>query len=692
MTLTRLGAGLTAGVLAVSGLAFAPAPAPATALPTTPDVEAVLTADGSWVRTVDGMADRFGFAPGDDLRSPRTWFERSRRISAANGLVTHSAIDGACVDGCEDEEPGDFVDETYAFTTPIADLDGDGTDEVLVQTVTFGEEDITSTSTARSGATGDELWTSTDAGLAFVGTVPDLDGDGLVDLVGGTWTFGIGDNIDCLAPLGISCTYGEVVDEVVELTAYRGQDASEIGSYTVEGTYRFEYEETSVGTPIGRTGRSAFRVTIENGFFGVGVIDLDRDGTHQFVHETFDVTFTQRADGTINDTPFGYADAVVVETAEDLGGTIDLVDIVAGTSETVLEREDALLVGRAITGSDGDQLLVDVLPEYGTSSTGCADVDPVVGECREDLPGSARNPAPATRVLYDAQLAPVWEAPLSPTSFYLYGAGADLDGDGVEDLFDIGFDEETWDDSVTAVSGATGGTIWVVPASVLAVEGDRLVGARVSFMDEIAVDGLVVDAATGTVRTERRLVTQSFDEPDGGEDTITFGSLWLMVTPLTAGSLDLVVESSVSTYTFEEYCETFEDPDGTTYEECWGAGEEIASDAEIVGVEGTDLSEVLRIEDPARALLDVAEYDGDATTAELVLLEVEDMGWFPFGGTLRAQRLDGTVLWELADPLFASGPVHSADGTVDVLVEDLVEGTVSVRDGADLTPRWSAAM
>ena len=149
----------------------------------------------------------------------------------------------------------------------------------------------------------------------------------------------------------------------------------------------------------------------------------------------------------------------------------------------------------------------------------------------------------------------------------------------------------------------------------------------------------------------------------------------------------------MSTYAVEEYCETWEDPDGTTYEECWWeAGEELSSEAEMVGVEGADLTELFRMDDPSLLLLDVGEYDGDDSTAELIVLEVEDAGWFSFGGTVRALRLDTSTLWELADPLFASGPVHNADGTVDVLVDDDEAATISVRDGRDLATRWSISI
>lgn len=692
--LRRSTTGLVAAALAGSLVAFAPAPAPAAPAPTVPAVDAVLTADGTWVRTVAGMSDRFGFAPGDDLRDPMTWFERSRRISAANGLETVSAVDGECVDGCE--EAGailDVVVETWSYSTPTADLDGDGTDEVLVMEATFSEESVTSTTTARSGADGSVLWSSTDGGLAFVGSIPDLDGDGMTDLVGGFWGFGIADGYGCMTPLGLSCTSSADMTEVLSITAFRGVDAAEIGSYAVEGSAVFEYEDTTIGTPTGRTGREELRVTIDNGFFGLGVIDLDGDGTVQFVHETYDATFTQRVDGTINDTPLGYADAVLVDTTEDLGGTIELVDIAAGTSQTLVAFDNAIPFGQAVGGADGDRLLVDLLPDAGTVRQGCLVVDPLVADCRDDLPGTAPNEATATRTLYGADLEKVWEVPLSETSFWVFGAGADLDGDGVEDLLEFGYDADTWEDTIAAVSGATGEMLWTTPASVLVADGDRMVGARMSFMEDVAVDGLVVDPMTGAVISERRLVEQSFDEPDEGQEIIMSGYVGLMVTPLTAGSLDLVAESGMSTYAVEEYCETWEDPDGTTYEECWWeAGEELSSEAEMVGVEGADLTELFRMDDPSLLLLDVGEYDGDDSTAELIVLEVEDAGWFSFGGTVRALRLDTSTLWELADPLFASGPVHNADGTVDVLVDDDEAATISVRDGRDLATRWSISI
>lgn len=680
--------GLVATALAGGVVAFAPATAAAPMSGSAPEVEVVQAADGSPVRTVEGMTDRFGFAPGDDLRDPLTWFARARRVAAAAGFETGSAVDGECIDGCDE---GEGSEETYAFSYPVEDLDGDGTDEILSMRVTFGAEEITSTVTARSGADGTELWTSTDAGLAFVGTVPDLDGDGLVDLLGGSFEFDAAFTGGCVVPLGLSCAFGETFTEVVDLTAYRGTDASSLGSYSVDGTYSFEYEDTSLPTISGRTGSEELRVTVDDGFFGVGLVDLDGDGVHQLVHETFDATFTQRIAGTVNDTPIGYADAVVVETAEQLGGTLELVDVVGGTSETVVVLDGVLPIATVVPGPHGDRLLVDQLPELGTARQGCLFVDPAPGGC-SDLPAPGSNDAAPTRALYDGDLQKLWEVPMAPESWFVYPVGGDLDGDGVDDLFELGADQETWDDTVTGISGATGATLWTADASLLELDGDRLVGARVTFFDEIAVDALVAEAGTGAVVAERRIVETTFGD-EGGEDTFGFASLGLWVTPVTAGSTDLVAEFASALYTVEEYCETYEDPDGTVHEECWyEEGELLSSEAATSIVEGSDLSDLLAVDDPAFAILDVAEYDGDAAAAELVLLDVDAAGDVAVGGTIRAVRLDQSLLWELADPLWASGRVARGDGTNDVVVEDFSTGEVSVRAGRDLAVRWRAVV
>lgn len=692
---TTLAAVIATGLLATAATAFTPAPdtPPTRTTATTPDVEVVVDEHGT-TRTVNGLSDRFGFAPGDDLRDPLVWFERSRRVIEAQGLDTTAATDGECTGGCSADHDGP---SSFTFVEAIGDLDGDGTDEVLATDVVLGDGDVTSTATARSGADGTVLWRTADEGLLFVSSVPDLDGDGLDDLLGGTFSGFFALTHDCATPLGLSCAAGEEGKFTLDLVGYRGIDGSRLGNHTTTERFTFQQRETLVPTGIGRAGDSTFEVTVEDGFFGLAIVDLDGDGRHQLVHERYDATFTQRATGTVNDTPAGFADVVVERTTDDVAGAIVLADLVTGVVTPIVEVADALPYGWVVQRSDGDLLAVDVLPEFGDVGTACVDVDPAPARC-EDVPGAVTagaNDAEPTRTLYGRDLAPVWQTAVPSSSFFLHGAGADATGDGVEDLFDLRFDGETFEDAVTLVDGATGTDVWSAAASVLEVDGDRVIGSRVEFGEELTATGLVLDAATGAMRAERELVGVTLFEEDEDEvDSFTFGSLSLVIDELTAGSTDVLADVRLTSYAFEEECEVVEGPDGSDEESCTFAfGDVLREEADLRVVEGPDLTDVLRLQDPSFLLLDVVELDGDGAVellgARLVaadfLLRLEDV---------RAIRLDGSQVWQLPDTERLVDVVDTADGTADVLTFDVGDeaGRVRVLDGADLTPRWAASV
>lgn len=678
----------TAALAAVALAATAFAPAPPTTATTAPAVTARVPEvrvevgdDGTVHRTIDGRSDRFGLAPDDDLRTLAAWRDRVRRTVEARGLTTASAMD-ECGDGCE-EPPGS---EVWTSVETTGDLDGDGTGDVLVLEAGYDGDSWTSFTAARSGADGHELWTSQDAGVGFVAAVPDVDGDGLVDLVSLLWTQGMGGVGTCT--LHLSCRYTESLTDSLDFTVVRGVTGDVVGSHAVTSTYEFAYEDAGIASPAGFAGTEEYRVDVEDGFFGFSLVDLDGDGTHQLVHESFDATFTRRFTGTINDTPMGWADAFAWHTVEELGGEVVVADLVTGATETLVTLADAIPYVSVIARADGHRLLVDVLPEYGEEYGGCVFVDPAGGDCARDhgLPTSGANGAAPTRTLYGPDLEPVWEVPMPDWSFVVYGAGTDLDGDGVEDLFDLRIDAagEFFEDIVVAVDGATGEDLWTADATFVAAAGDTLVGGRFRHDEQVAVDAVIVDPATGQVLAERELVTlPAWEETP---DTVTFGGVWFALVPLTGDDLDVLAEAYVGEYEAEEVCEVWEEPNGDTSEWCYlEPGELISEDGQLRGVDGRDLRDLVSLSDPSFWLFDVPDLDGG--DAELLGMQV---GEGP--EVVRALRLDGTPLWELASPQHFAGLLGTPAGTADVLVVDDAAGTFGVRDGADLGVRWEVAL
>lgn len=692
---SRLVSVVAAGAVAAATLAFAPAPAPAAAAAALPDVGVEFGPDGA-VRTVAGAADRFGLAPGGSMRDPAAREARIRRLLELRGHRTARATDGACLGACADqagradaagpdEGPAPtLVVGRHGGSFPTADLDGDGTDDVLVlrETHDADHEVVDASVEARSGADGALLWHGDEPG--FFASVPDLDGDGLPDLLSGWFTYLHADGpAACADPLQVSCDgYAYTVGETMVLTAYAGTTGAELGSVTLSSTYRETHRTTDV--PVGLyTGRDEVEVVLDDMVLGLAFLDADGDGDHELVHDRNDVTYRYDGVATINDTPFGFADLVAGTEAEEATGEVVVVDLAEGTSTVATADAEALLVAGAVDIGEGARLLLERFPAIGSRTGACVDVTPLPYGCVDDgqLPGGSTAAAP-TRTLHGGDLEPVWEVALAETSSMVLPIGGDLDGDGVADLVDLRIDLDTFEDLVVAVDGATGTDVWQADATIATLADDVVVGGRVRFEPDvdgeaIAVDAVRLEPATGAVLGAAPVARASVELPDDG-DVMVFGFAGIGLAPLVGAGADVLGEAYLAVHEFGGDCEMGEDPEtGDTTEECWfGEGELLAEAYDLGGVDGDDLAVVLRRGAEDDFVFDVVDLDRDG---EAELLTVGAQG-------VRAEHLDGSTLWTLPPDVWPSGLLATPTGP-DVLLDE-ADATV-VRAGADLALRWS---
>lgn len=703
-------AGTITAALLGSTLAFAPAPAPSQAVPSAAASLDARVVDGELRTTVNGLYDRTGLAPDEDVHDAMTWIRAARRLAEAGGMQTMAATD-ACLplDGsltgesaipdCEGD-PGDPDEEWgYSYLEAAGDLDGDGWDDLLEVTVAFTEDTYTESLAARSGRDGALLWsnevTASD-GFGFTATAPDLDGDGgdelLVVEFTEDWTWG-----ESCTP--VRCTYSDDFGETVRLTAVDGDTGARLGSTSHDFRVVFSGADTSVGAGDLWAGQYEGSLDFVGALTWLGFVDPEGDGSHQLLRGAVD----SREEWTGIDAGVGDEEtwdaAYGAHTTSSVTSDVDLTDLTDGSSTTVLADEPALVFAAAARLDGADAIILDAYELDSDDYYGCIDSWTLgLYECGSTADLAQEPPTDGTRTLLGADLQPVWEAPASWDVLAVYGAAGDVTGDGADDLLEAEIDWDTFAIVSNVIDGATGATAWSASIDGGVADDGRLLAVRFTWTEEyteetwayeIGAEALVLAGADGSHLTSRPLA--SVEGRDDGSGTVVDGSIGVGLLPLAGPGVDVL--TLAEQYTLQEVdryeeCWEYEDPEtGEVEQECWEwiEYEFVELLADLWGHSGGDLAELLHIDLGWDWFLAVVDLDGDGLVEVLVESFDEE------SGSLHsvARRQDGTTLWTLVDE-FVMGVLGAPDGP-SLVSADLWSGDTIVRDGGTLAELWRMA-
>ncbi|MBW3662532.1 MAG: hypothetical protein KY469_05465 [Actinobacteria bacterium] len=473
---TSISAVLVTVALAASTLGFATAPrssaegdggAPSVTAPRRSATPAVATLAGA-----DGVErDRGGRASAravlgqvDDLRAVSAPGEAARtHVDALMGRPpTATPEENDVADSDSDFTP---VPASWRFARPVPDLDGDGIDDVLDQS--FDADSGEYAIVARRGTDGAELWSllATDSADVLSEVVPDLTGDGASDLL--IWDITFGDygcedeNCDTW-----------YADFTWSVRVRDGRTGAAAWTTTYPGSYRdaFVYEEGESTWGNTYDYRSEFEA---DNYWVVPLVadDHDGDGVRDLIVNQIDFIGAEDRQYATYEEPLPIREEGTSRSI-DVHATVSLVGGSDGESfwERTAEGADgdavAVPFGDAV-GSGTDELLW-LRFGHPTGDASCRYLDVLVVNEQLDCTDTLVEEWTTTAELLDGDArATAWSYTVTdgPEQFtWILPAEADLDGDGSDDLFEIvdSFDFDSWESSTTITprSGADASALW----------------------------------------------------------------------------------------------------------------------------------------------------------------------------------------------------------------------------------------
>lgn len=343
------------------------------------------------------------------------------------------------------EAPGSVIH----IGLPGGDLTGDGLEDAI--SIDFDLDSYTvSALRAIRGTDGQEQWSIAipEAYDAWAVPVGDLTGDGAGDLLLSRLDVAIS-GIGMCTPLIFACAFSDTYTLSWHYAIVSGTDGTTAWSKTFDGevaeTFVFASAFVAYGLVDEITATNAVVIAAPSG-------DHDADGLNDVVFDRIDIRGL-----------FALAGAGAVLAYLDVGAPLLFVDTtgeVASGSDgrTLFERTDGYGAGGNLLVPSGDTVgdaTTDLRWErFNDTSSPSACVSALLGACIGTGTSSLD-----VEMIDGATLDTTWQGTIDDEDAYytfIQGAGADLDGDGKQDLLV----DDWWEYEVSVVSGATGGLAW----------------------------------------------------------------------------------------------------------------------------------------------------------------------------------------------------------------------------------------
>jgi hypothetical protein len=600
------------------------------------------------------------------VRGPGQSQAGSDEASAEEGEGATAVAGGGSIDA-----------EALRYASPAPDLDGDGMADVLVTTYWFATD--TSTTAARRGVDGSHLWTAD--GDVYAIPLADVDGDEVPDLLSTAYEIlEESSEYDCDES---RCRFAADVELITTVAVRSGRTGETRWSERIPGWLSYEEEFDGVGDAY----RYAF--TSEG---AIVTAEPTADGT-SVVQNTVDV---DALDERASSDPTGTDTGLVEERTET-------VRVRAATDAQIVDaRTGEPLAGRGGGGSTvallrptGD-LVGDSTADLLWAGEETTDTDvvctTVLGEVERCDPDTRGTTTLIAEVLDGADLDRAWLRRSQPVRYgFQFDVGADLDGDGAGELFqfaDSG-DDEGSRFVTTVLSGRTGTVLWSRTTSDFLfplgfgdvdADGDQDVLTSVVRLEDIdfQVDVHRVDGRSG-----QSLSVSTLPRAEVDEGPCAFWFLYVGgMTDVDGDQVDDLFAGEVAVSYDGEDCDSTE-----------------RTRSVAVGESGADATRLYRVDvDGWTTGFPVGDLDGDGTTD--LLLEAmapaqpEGTATDDGGETSRANALrlpDLEPIWTLDVPPWTFlTPLGDLDGDAGTdLAQPTDTGDLVIRRGVDATALWS---
>jgi hypothetical protein len=393
---------------------------------------------------------------------------------------------------------------------PVADVDGDGLSDVVTR---HGNPEDTTTFTARRGADGSVLWSSTAPGFAWAQVVGDVDGDGGADLLvlsslGGPYAV----RVSCDQH---GCEHASSSDSLYFVSLRSGASGRQLWSLQYDNS--FSYAAAGSQGLLRRT--SSWKYNRRNMFVVPSWTgDIDGDGIGDVVVNSYDLADTRE---------YASVQDVTTKTTTTRIGSSRMVvlrgDSGAATLNRAFDNEDGLAtmaVAGQLTGSTRRDLLITHWTGGFNSKTRC-----VLTLCRTHDDGTERVALTAVDAATgsDGWTRDLGTVPLDAFVAYVSPMDVDLNGDGYSDLQRSAYGRDH--DAVTTFSGRDGSVLWsrsgdispfVSPLGAIDGGDDVLLRSYSFNADATTYFFERLDGATGNA-----IVTTSRTVPADGSHTVS---------------------------------------------------------------------------------------------------------------------------------------------------------------------------